>query len=178
MVIYNASAEGVIGLEDELGATMSRVPATIEDGKAIVGNGGRVFTVSVSGSDYSFESSGKYLAVDDENLFLTDTLDDYAKWNLEKKSVGYVMNNKAAKYSFSGGGSAKVCIEYFSGSFSGWTYKSADSAIFEMNFYPVAEDTNITEGIVNKPQVVFDTIADAYDPGSLYRPGLQPELHH
>ena len=163
VVIYNASAEGVIGLEDELGATMSCVPATIEAGKAIVGNGGRVFTVSVSGSDYSFESGGKYLAVDDaENLFLTDTLDDYAKWNLEKKSVGYVMNNKAAKYSFSGGGSAKVCIEYFSGSFSGWTYKSADSAIFEMNFYPVAEDTNITEGIVNKPQVVFGTIQDAY----------------
>ena len=163
VVIYNASAEGVIGLEDELGATMSCVPATIEDGKAIVGNGGRVFTVSVSGSDYSFESGGKYLAVDDtENLFLTETLDDYAKWNLEKKSVGYVMNNKAAKYSFSGGGSATVCIEYFSGSFSGWTYKSADSAIFEMNFYPVGEGTNITDGIVNKPQVVFGTIQDAY----------------
>ena len=163
VVIYNLNAEGVIGLEDELGATMSCVPATIEDGKAIVGNGGRVFTVSVSGSDYSFESGGKYLAVDDaENLFLTDTLDDYAKWNLEKKSGGYVMNNKAAKYTFSGGGSATVCIEYFSGSFSGWTYKSADSAIFEMNFYPVADGTNVTEGIVNDPQVVFGDVQNAY----------------
>ena len=163
VVIYNLNAEGVIGLEDELGATMSCVPATIEDGKAIVGNGGRVFTVSVSGSDYSFESGGKYLAVDDaESLFLTDTLDDYAKWNLEKKSGGYVMNNKAAKYTFSGGGSATVCIEYFSGSFSGWTYKSADSAIFEMNFYPVADGTNVTEGIVNDPQVVFGDVQNAY----------------
>ncbi|MGM9588056.1 MAG: chitobiase/beta-hexosaminidase C-terminal domain-containing protein, partial [Candidatus Limivicinus sp.] len=163
VVIYNASAEGVIGLEDELGASMSCVPATIEDGKAIVGNGGRVFTVSVSGEDYSFESGGKYLAANDaEELFLAETLDDYAKWNLEKKSVGYVMNNKAAKYTFSGGSSATVCIEYFSGSFSGWTYKSADSAIFEMNFYPVADDTPVTQGIVNKPAIVFGALPEAY----------------
>ncbi|MCI7096344.1 MAG: hypothetical protein MR939_04000, partial [Clostridiales bacterium] len=163
VVIYNASAEGVIGLEDSLGATMSSVAAVIEDGKAIVGNGGRVFTVSVSGSDYSFASGGKYLAADDaENLFLTETLDDYAKWNLEKKTDGYVMNNKAAKYTFSNGGSATVCIEYFSGSFSGWTYKSADSAIFEFNFYPVAEGTPITDGVVNKPAVDFGTLTDAF----------------
>ena len=163
VVIYNASAEGVIGLQDELGVSMSCVPATIEDGKAIVGNGGRVFTVSVSGEDYSFESNGMYLASNDaEELFLTETLDDYAKWNLEKKTDGYVMYNKAAKYTFSGGGSAKVCIEYFSGSFSGWTYKSADSAIFEMNFYPVADDTPVTQGIVNKPAIVFGALPEAY----------------
>ena len=163
VVIYNASAEGVIGLQDELGVSMSCVPATIEDGKAIVGNGGRVFTVSVSGEDYSFESNGLYLAANDaEELFLTETLDDYAKWNLEKKTDGYVMYNKAAAYTFSGGGSAKVCIEYFSGSFSGWTYKSADSAIFEMNFYPVADDTPVTQGIVNKPAIVFGALPEAY----------------
>ena len=163
VVIYNASAEGVIGLQDELGVSMSCVPATIEDGKAIVGNGGRVFTVSVSSEDYSFESNGLYLAANDaEELFLTETLDDYAKWNLEKKTDGYVMYNKAAAYTFSGGGSAKVCIEYFSGSFSGWTYKSADSAIFEMNFYPVADDTPVTQGIVNKPAIVFGALPEAY----------------
>ncbi len=163
VVIYNASAEGVIGLQDELGVSMSCVPATIEDGKAIVGNGGRVFTVSVSGEDYIFESNGLYLAANDaEELFLTETLDDYAKWNLEKKTDGYVMYNKAAAYTFSGGGSAKVCIEYFSGSFSGWTYKSADSAIFEMNFYPVADDTPVTQGIVNKPAIVFGALPEAY----------------
>ena len=163
VVIYNASAEGVIGLQDELGVSMSCVPATIEDGKAVVGNGGRVFTVSVSGEDYSFESGGKYLASNDtEELFLTETLNDYAKWNLEKKTDGYVMYNKAAAYTFSGGGSAKVCIEYFSGSFSGWTYKSADSAIFEMNFYPVAEGTPVAQGIVNKPAIVFGALPEAY----------------
>ena len=163
VVIYNASAESVIGLEDDLGATMSAVPAKIEEGKAVVGNGGRVFTVTVDGNDYSFQSGGKYLAADDEeNLFLAEALDDYAKWNLEKKTDGYVMNNKAAKYTFSNGGSATVCIEYFSGSFSGWTYKSADSAIFEFDFYPVAEGTTVTEGIVNVPSVVFGTLADAY----------------
>ena len=163
VVIYNASAKGVIGLQDDMGVSMSCVPAVIDDGKAIVENGGRVFTVSVSGSDYAFESNGQYLAANDaEELFLTETLDDYAKWNLEKKTDGYVMNNKAAKYTFSNGGSATVCIEYFSGSFSGWTYKSADSAIFEFNFYPVAEGTPITDGVVNKPAVDFGTLADAF----------------
>ena len=162
VVIYNASAEGVIGLEGELGASMSCVPATVADGVATVENGGRVFTVSVDGSDYTFESGGKYLAANDaEELFLTETLDDYAKWTLDAQTGGYIMYNKAAKYTFSGGGSSTVCIEYYAGSFSGWTYKSADSAIFEFSFYPVAEGTTVTEGVVNKPAVIFNA-PDAY----------------
>lgn len=162
VVIYNASAEGVIGLEGELGASMSCVPATVADGVATVENGGRVFTVSVDGSDYTFESGGKYLAANDaEELFLTETLDDYAKWTLDAQTGGYIMYNKAAKYTFSGGGSSTVCIEYYAGSFSGWTYKSADSAIFEFSFYPVAEGTTVTEGVVNKPAVTFNA-PDAY----------------
>lgn len=157
VVIYNASAEGVIGLEGELGVSMSCVPATVADGVATVENGGRVFTVSVDGSDYTFESGGKYLATNDaEELFLTETPTDYAKWTLDEKTDGSVMYNKAAKYNGS-----SVCIEYYAGSFSGWTYKSADSAIFEFSFYPVAEGTTVTEGVVNKPAVTFNA-PDAY----------------
>ncbi|MDO4815443.1 MAG: S-layer homology domain-containing protein [Bacillota bacterium] len=157
IVIYNASAESVIGMGDSMGASMTAAPATIVDGVAQPENGALVFTVHVNGTYYTFENNGKYLSSnDDENLFLGEEQNDYAAWTLDKKTNGYLFTNKAAKYK-----NSPVCIEYYAGAFSGWTYKSASSEIFEFNFYPVAEDTTITDGIVNKPEVVFSS-GDAY----------------
>ena len=151
VVIYNASAQSVIGMADSMGASMSAAPAAVADGIAQPGNGALVFTVTVDGSDYTFENSGKYLATsNDEDLFMSDEQSDFTKWNLEKKGSGYVINNKAARYN-----NSPVCIEYYSSAFSGWTYKSADSAIFEFNFYPVAEGTVIHDGIVDAPVISF-----------------------
>ena len=163
VVIYNASAQSVIGMADSLGTSMSAAPTAVADGVAQPENGALVFNVTVEGSDYTFENNGKYLATsNDEYLFMSDKQSDFTKWNLEKKGSGYVINNKAARYN-----SSPVCIEYYSSAFSGWTYKSADSAIFEFNFYPVAEGTVIHDGIVDAPVISFTAdgegnLANAY----------------
>lgn len=157
IVIYNASAESVIGMGDSMGASMTAAPATIVDGVAQPENGALVFTAHVNGIYFTFENNGKYLSTnDDEGLFLSSEQSDYTQWTLDKKSSGYLIANKAAKYN-----NSPVCIEYYASAFSGWTYKSASSEIFEFNFYPVAADTTITGGVVNKPEVVF-TSGDAY----------------
>ena len=163
VVIYNASSESSIGLEDSMKVSMEAVHTDIVDGKAVPENGARVFTVSVDGDDFTFESGGKYLAANDaEEIFMAEEESEYTKWNLSAKENGYVLNNKAALYTFSSGSTGVVVIEYYGGSFSGWTYKAAESEIFEFAFYPVAENINVTEGVVNVPSVDFEDAAEAY----------------
>ena len=152
-VIYNASAEGVMGIPNEMNIALSLVSASIEDGKAVVSNGAMVFTVADNpGRYYVFEAGGRYLATNDsEALFFQESVDDYAKWYLTKNGDGYILYNKTANYNGS-----PVCIEFFSGSFSGWTFKSANADIFRMNFYPLAENTAVVDGVAQVPQVKFD----------------------
>ncbi len=162
VVIYNASAGCVFGMPNDMNTSLDSASAFISNGVANPGNGARVFTVGVSGSDYTFKTGNLYLASDDaENLFLTDDETANIKWNLESGTDGFVIYSKDSKYTFSGGGSSKVCIEYYGNSFSGWTYKAADKAIFEMQFYPVAEGTTVVNGVVDMPEVVLAS-GDAY----------------
>ena len=162
VVIYNASAGAVFGMPNELNTALDAAPAFISNGILYPDNGARVFTVGVSGNDYTFKSGNLYLASDDaENLFLTDDETAHIKWNLVKGTDGYVIYSKDSKYTFSGGSTGKVCIEFYAGSFSGWTYKSADKDIFEMQFYSVAEGTNVVKGIVDNPEAVRVS-GDAY----------------
>ena len=157
IVIYNAAAEGVIGMADSMGVSMTAVPAVVNDGIAQPGNGALVFTVHVSGNYFTFESNGKYLCTNaDEALFMSDEQTEYTQWTLAEKGSGYLINNKTAKYY-----SSPVCIEYYSDAFSGWSYKADSSEIFEFSFYPAEEGTTVTEGVVNKPEVVFNQ-SDAY----------------
>ncbi len=156
VVAYNAASESVLGQPNEMQISLLPAAATIEDGKAVCANGALVFTVAADATGtepvYVFETGGKYLAAnDEENLFLTETLDDYARWTLTKRGDGYIIYNKAAKYKGS-----PVCIEFFSGAFSGWTFKASDADIFLFNFYPVADGTTVTEGTVNEPVVTID----------------------
>ncbi len=156
VVIYNAVGESAIGMADSMGTSMSAAVSTVAEGVAYPGNGALVFTVTADGNVFTFENNGKYLATDDnEALFMSDTQSDYTKWTLEQKGSGYVINNKAARYY-----SSPVCIEYYGGSFSGWSYKSANSEIFEFNFYPVAEGTLVHDGIVDAPAVNFAVDAE------------------
>ena len=151
-VAYCAAAEGVMGLPNEMNNALTLVEATVADGVASVKNGALVFTVTKEGEDYSFECGGRYLATNDaEELFFQDTLDDYAKWYLTENEDGYVIYNRTAKYK-----NSPVCIEFFSGAFSGWTFKAADAAIFRFGFYPVAEGTAVVNGVAQVPQVNFD----------------------
>ncbi len=167
-VIYNDYAKAVIGPQggDDSARNMSVVAAALvdseNDGKAVdAGNGGLIFTVKTYKEDgttyYSFANNGKYLATDENNgdsnaetLFLQEDLTDYCKWTLEKTEGGYVMYNKEAAYKGS-----RVCVEYFSGAFSGWTYKGGTNEYFAFRFYPV-KDTYGTGYVVN-PKVAFTT---------------------
>ncbi len=151
VVIYNATAEGVLGLPNEMGTSLELAAATVENDTAVVSNGALVFTVTREGEDYTFETGGKYLATSDaEDLFLQDNQDAYTKWYLTKNSDGFVIYNRAAKYNGS-----SVCIEFFSGAFSGWTFKSSDAGLFRFNFYPVAEGTAVVNGVAQVPTVDF-----------------------
>ena len=151
VVIYSATAEGVLGLPNEMGTSLELAAATVENDAAVVSNGALVFTVTREGEDYTFETGGKYLATSDaEDLFLQDSQDAYTKWYLTKNSDGFVIYNRAAKYNGS-----PVCIEFFSGAFSGWTFKSSDAGLFRFNFYPVAKGTAVVNGVAQVPTVDF-----------------------
>ena len=167
-VIYNDYAKAVIGPQsgDDTSRNMSVVAAALVDsengGKAVdAGNGGLIFTVKTyqegDTTYYSFANNGKYLATDEndgdsnaETLFLQENFTDYCQWTLEETEGGYVMYNKEAAYKGS-----RVCVEYFSGAFSGWTYKGGTNEYFAFRFYPVT-DTYGTGYVVN-PKVAFTT---------------------
>ncbi len=151
-VVYNASAEGVLGIPNDMGNALTLVAASIEGGKAKVANGAMVFTVADNpGRYYVFEAGGKYLATNNaEELFFKDEIDEYTKWYLTKNGSGYLLYNKTANYN-----GTPVCIEFFSGFFSGWTFKSTDADIFRFNFYPLADDTAVVDGVAQVPTVNF-----------------------
>ena len=157
VVIYNAYAESVFGPQtaDLTAPSVEPIVSAInDDGTINVGNGGYIFNVSVSGGYYTFEHKGKYLAVSDakddsgnstECICYSDKNDDYSKWTLEAVTGGYVMYNKTAAYKGS-----KVAIEFFSSTFSGWTYNGS-THLFAMNFYKVEDKYNL--GYVLNPKV-------------------------
>ena len=151
-VIYNGSAEGVLGIPNDMGNALTNVPATISGGKATVSNGALVFTVAETlGRYYVFEVGGKYLATNNaEEIFFSDEINEYTKWYLTKNGSGYLIYNKTANYNGN-----PVCIEFFSGAFSGWTFKSTEADIFRFLFYPVADGTVVVNGVAQVPTVQF-----------------------
>lgn len=153
VVIYNAFGESIFGAQnsDKIKAVAS---VTNADGTIHFGNGGYIFTVTVSGGYYTFESKGKYLACTTETDSSGNSKEiirydaqqsDYTKWRLQSTAGGYIMYNKAAKYNGN-----SVVIEFYSGSFTGWTnYGSPEQ--FAMNFYKVEDTYNL--GFVLNPKV-------------------------
>ena len=163
VVIYNDNAGAVMGpqTDDTTAPSLTGVEATPKGSGIEVGNGGLIFTVHTDGTYYTFENQGKFLRTSEnqsdgsnaECLYFDTVESDYTKWTLEKTSEGYIIYNKTAKYN-----NKKVCIEYFSNGFSGWTYNGS-LELFAMKFYPVQDELNI--GYVLNPKVAFKT-ADAY----------------
>ena len=157
VVIYSAAAGGSLGLDDSgLNTSLGNIPTDITEGTAYPDNGAYVFTVGVEGDYYTFSAGGKFLSTcDGEQLFLADekldTGDSCAFWQLEQKNDGYLIKSKTARYN----GTGVVVIEFFSGAFSGWTYKSADPSIFIFNFYPVDESTPLLDDVTNDPGIIF-----------------------
>ena len=158
-LFYNATAASAVGLWKEANYAFDAIPTTIVDGKAVPGNGAYVFTVDTMGRYYSFElANGKYLATNEaeELLFVEKNEDgsvpENAKWFLTKKDGGYIIYNKDATYN-----GTPVCIEYYSSVFSGWTFSTKnDVGIYLFNFYKVADGTEVREGVVQAPSVIFD----------------------
>ena len=165
VVIYNAYAEAVFGPQtDDLTApSVEPIASTAnEDGTIDAGNGAYIFNVTVSGGYYTFESKGKYLAIStatDDSGNSTECVcyyteeSDYTKWKLESVTGGYIMYNKAAKYK-----NSAVAIEFFSSTFSGWTYNGS-SHLFAMNFYKIEDSYDL--GYVLNPKVNI-TANDAF----------------
>ncbi|MBQ6293600.1 MAG: hypothetical protein IJK77_07015 [Lachnospiraceae bacterium] len=158
VVIYNAEAEGVLGLDTAgLNTSLSNVATEIRNEVAFPENGAYVFTVGAEGNYFTFSAGGKYLATcNTEQLFMADELADTGEncgyWELEQKGSGYLIKSKTARYNNTG----VVCIEFFSGAFSGWTFKASDQNIFIFSFYPVDESVNTLNDVTNDPKVVFE----------------------
>ena len=155
VVIYNASAEAVFGLPNELGSALDKAGCTVDEGTAHPGNGALVFDmVTYEDGTATFLCDGKYLAVNEaEALFLTEAAGAGTVWKLVPASGGYRIQSTDVRYN-----GTPVEVEYYAGGFSGWTYKSSTPELFIFSFYPVAEGTPVKHGIVDAPVVTFSSV--------------------
>ena len=164
VVIYNENAKGVLSAQDDNtdSPSITGVAAEIAEGKAIPENGARVFTVEVNGEYYRFRNEHDgYLCSNGtgNNAFYSQEATEDADWTLAKYENGYTMESRTAKYN----GKYSQYLEYYADSYKTYSmYNVTDGSIYTFNFYPVAENVNVTEGIVNKPQVVFGSLPEAY----------------
>ena len=162
VVIYNLSAEGVLAAQNDT-QSIENALTVIEDGAATPANGGVVFTVSKNDDYYRFynETYG-YLCSNGtgNNAFYTQEASEDADWLLhEGKSGGFNMESRTAKYN----GTYSQYLEYYADSYKTYSmYNVTDYDIYEFFFYPVAEDVNLTGGIVNQPAVLFGELSNAY----------------
>ena len=162
VVIYNLSAKGVLAAQNDV-ESIENAAAEIVDGKAVPGNGGVIFTVSRNGDYFRFynECYGYLCSYGTGNnaIYAKEASDD-ADWNLiAGKSGGFFMESRTAKFN----GKYSQYLEYFAESYKTYSMNNVtDYNIYEFSFYEVAEDVNITEGIVNAPEVYFGGLEDAY----------------
>ncbi len=164
VVIYNVSAEGVLAGQDDNtdSPSITGVGAEIADDKAVPENGARVFTVEKDGDYFRFynEHDG-YLCSNGtgNNAFYSKDATDDADWTLAERDGGFIMESRTAKYN----GKYSQYLEYYADSYKTYSMNNVtDYSIYTFHFYPVGEAVNVTEGIVNAPQVVFGSIQEAY----------------
>ncbi|MDD6643669.1 MAG: S-layer homology domain-containing protein [Firmicutes bacterium] len=159
VVIYNAYGGACFGeqSDDKIAPSLLAVPSELTDSALEAGNGTLIFTVHFDGTYYTFENQGRYLRISPnetnasgkttnaECLYFDTEESDYTKWTLEQCTGGYIIYNKTAKY-----GNNSVCIEYFSGAFSGWTYNGS-TQLFAMQFHKVEDEYGL--GFVLNPKM-------------------------
>ena len=161
VVIYNLSAEGVLAAQNDT-QSLNSAAAVIEDGKAKAENGAVVFTVEVNGDYYRFvnETYG-YLCSNGtgNNAFYSKTASDDADWKLATQGNGYTLESRTAKFN----GKYSQYLEYYSDSYKTYSmYNVTDYDIYTFQFYPLADNLTVTEGIVNSPKVTTGKLVDAY----------------
>ena len=171
-VIYNQNAKGVLAAQSD-SKTIEMAPATIENEKAIPGNGAVVFTVERNGDYYRFKSdaygylcsngtgSNAFYSKDFSEEGVTENDADWLVRTCSGGVGGFEMESRVAKYK-----GHSQWLEYFSDVFQTYSMYSStgdlDYTIYSFFFYPVAESVKVTDGIVNVPSVDFGTIFDAY----------------
>ncbi len=163
VVIYNVSAKGVLAEEGD-NQVINGVLAEIVDDVASPANGGVVFTVEANGDYFRFfnETYG-YLCSNGtgNNAFYSLEASEDADWKLSSgKKGGFNLESRTAKFN----GKYSQYLEYYSDSYKTYSmYNVTDYDIYEFFFYPVAEGTNLSGGIVNVPTVIFaDPMPDAF----------------
>ena len=172
-VIYNQNAKGVLAAEND-SKSIENVAATIENEKAIPGNGAVIFTVERNGDYYRFKSEAYgYLCSNGtgSNAFYSKdfseegvTKDD-ADWLVRTCSGGvggFEMESRMAKFS-----GHSQWLEYYNDSYKSYSMYNKDGkldyTIFSFFFYPVAEGVNVIDGLVVKPTITFpEVMLDAY----------------
>ena len=172
-VIYNQNAKGVLAAEND-SKSIENVAATIENEKAIPGNGAVIFTVERNGDYYRFKSEAYgYLCSNGtgSNAFYSKdfseegvTKDD-ADWLVRTCSGGvggFEMESRTAKFS-----GHSQWLEYYNDSYKSYSMYNKDGkldyTIFSFFFYPVAEGMNVIDGLVVKPTITFpEVMLDAY----------------
>ena len=162
VVIYNLSAKGVLAAQNDA-ESIENAMAEIVDGKAVPENGGVIFTVSRNGDYFRFynECYGYLCSYGTGNnaIYVQEASDD-ADWILlDGQSGGFFLESRTAKYN----GKYSQYLEYYADCYKSYSmYNVTDYDIYEFCFYEVAEGVNVTEGIVNAPDVYFGGLEDAY----------------
>ena len=160
VVLYNHSAEGVLALQSD-SQTILNAPTTVENGLAVPGNGGVVFTVEKNGEYYRFhnETFG-YLCSNGtgNNAFYSTEASEDADWTLAVQGTGYTLESRTAKFN----GKYSQYLEYYAGDYKTYSmYNVTDYDIYTFSFLKVAEGVNVVGGVVNNPAVTFGTMQDA-----------------
>ncbi len=160
VVLYNHSAEGVLALQSD-SQTILNAPTTVENGLAVPGNGGVVFTVEKNGEYYRFhnETFG-YLCSNGtgNNAFYSTEASEDADWTLAVQGTGYTLESRTAKFN----GKYSQYLEYYAGDYKTYSmYNVTDYDIYTFSFLKVAEGVNVVGGVVNNPTVTFGTMQDA-----------------
>lgn len=163
VVIYNLSAMGVLGAENDV-QSINNVSALVwtddETGKdvASVEDGAVIFTVSKNGNYYRFynETYGWLCSNGTgNNAFYTQEASEDADWLLlEGKSGGWNLESRTAKYN----GTYSQYLEYYADSYKTYSmYNVTDYDIYEFFFYPV-DDTfvSIVGDIVHNPDAEYE----------------------
>ena len=160
VVLYNHSAQGVLALQSD-SQTILNAPTTVENGLAVPGNGGVVFTVEKNGEYYRFhnETFG-YLCSNGtgNNAFYAKEASEDADWTLAVQGTGYTLESRTAKFN----GKYSQYLEYYAGDYKTYSmYNVTDYDIYTFSFLEVAEGVNVVDGVVNNPTVTFGTMQDA-----------------
>ena len=160
VVLYNHSAKGVLALQSD-SQTILNAPTTVENGLAVPGNGGVVFTVEKNGEYYRFhnETFG-YLCSNGtgNNAFYSTEASEDADWTLAVQGTGYTLESRTAKFN----GKYSQYLEYYAGDYKTYSmYNVTDYDIYTFSFLEVAEGVNVVGGVVNNPTVTFGTMQDA-----------------